>query len=302
MTQISIEKMFEEWLEVYVEPCKKTNTYLCYKNIIIMIAKFRPALVTKPICDIREYELQRFLNDAAKKYSRSTVKKMQMVFRLAIRKAIHNKLCTDNPAESLTLPEASVKKVRALTRSEETVIRLAAKEDSLGHITLFLLDTGIRACELINLMWDAYSPDRHEIRIYSSKTKRGIRTIPLIHEAEAIIQAQPHLGKYIFTSTQGTPVTKTVLKRLYERLRKTTGIQILTNHVCRHTFATRMVERGADYKALSQILGHASVDFTLDTYADAETDFLHEQISLLEKPHKRKSYKIKKLFLKPYRV
>ena len=117
--------------------------------------------------------------------------------------------------------------------------------------------------------------------------------MPLIKEAEAIVRNQPHRGLYIFTSTRGTPLTKTVLKRLYERLRKKTGISIITNHVYRHSFATRMIERGADYKALSAILGHASVDFTLDTYADAETDFLHEQISVLEETPKRRIFKVK---------
>jgi integrase len=302
MQQITVGKMFEEWLEVYVKPCKKENTYLCYKNVITMIKKFRPKLVDRSIRSVMEYDLQKLLNDAAKKYSKSTLKKMQIVFKAAYERAISNKICKDNPACGLTIPDATVKKVRALTRTEETAVRTAAKEDRLGHIAIFFLDTGIRSCELTGLKWNAYNPEKHEIYIFKSKTRRGIRTVPLIQEAETIIQNQPHRCEYIFASAKGTPITKTVLKRLYERLREKTGIKIITNHVYRHSFATRMIERGADYKALSQILGHASVDFTLDTYADAETEFLHEQISVLEKPHKRRLYKIKKLSLKPYRT
>lgn len=295
MSQLSVETMFEEWLEVYVKPCKRENTYLCYKNVITMIEKFRPELVKHSIADVREYDLQKLLNDAAKKYSKSTLKKMQIVFNSAYKKAIHNRICEYNPACCLTIPDAAVRKVRALTRDEESAVRKAAIEDPLGHIAIFFLDTGIRTCELINLEWDAYNSNKHEVYIVRSKSKNGIRTVPLIHEAESIIQKQPHLGKYIFTSTKGTPVTKTVLNKLYSRLRKKTGIQIITNHVYRHSFATRMVEHGADYKALSEILGHANVNFTINTYTNAETAFLHEQISVMEDKPKRKTYKIKEL-------
>lgn len=237
-----------------------------------------------------------------KKYSRSTLKKIQIVFKSAYEKAIHNKLCNSNPAYDLIIPNATVKKIRALTRNEEIAVRAAAKEDPLGFITIFLLDTGIRSFELIGLKWSAYSHEKHEIYITSSKTKKGIRAVPLIGEAESIIQNQPHLCDYIFTSTRGTPVTKTVLRKLYGRLRKKTGIPVITNHVYRHSFATRMVEHGADYKALSDILGHTNVDFTINTYTNAETAFLHEQISLMEEKPKRKIFRIKKLTLKPYRT
>ena len=282
MPQITVETMFEKWLEVYVKPCKRKNTYLCYKNVIIMIKKFCPPIFKRSIEDVKEYDLQKLLNDAAKKYSKSTLKKMQIVFSAAYKKAILNRICEFNPACCLTIPEASVKKVRALTREEEIAVRNAAKEDPLGHIAIFFLDTGIRACELIGLEWEAYDPNNHEIFIVKSKSKNGVRTVPLIHEAENIIQKQPHCGKYIFTSTKGNPITKTVLNKLYTRLRKKTGIQIITNHVYRHSFATRMVEHGADYKALSEILGHANVNFTINTYTNAETSFLHEQISVIE--------------------
>lgn len=295
MTQISVETMFEEWLEVYIKPCRRENTYLCYKNVITMINKFRPELPKRLIGDVREYDLQKLLNDAAKKYSKSTLKKMQIVFSAAYKKAIHNRICDYNPACCLTIPDAAVKKVRALTRDEEAAVREAAKGDSLGHIAIFFLDTGIRTCELANLEWDAYNSSKHEIYIVRSKSKNGVRTVPLIHEAEGIIQKQPHRGKYIFTSTKGTPVTKTVLSKLYGRLRKKTGIQIITNHVYRHSFATRMVEHGADYKALSEILGHSNVNFTINTYTNAETSFLHEQISVIENKPKRKTYKVKEL-------
>ena len=83
------------------------------------------------------------------------------------------------------------------------------------------------------------------------------------------------------------------MKKLYERIRKQTGIDIVTNHVYRHSFATRLVEKGADHKAISKLLGHANVAFTIHQYADAEDDFVREQISVLETHHERRVMKVK---------
>lgn len=115
------------------------------------------------------------------------------------------------------------------------------------------------------------------------KTDCGIREVPLIPEAAAIIERQRHKNssKYIFTNTKGNKVTPSAFYKLMERVRKNTGIVDFSMHVLRHTFATEMVEHKADYKALAKILGHSDVAFTMQRYVSAEDDFLREQIMLL---------------------
>lgn len=281
---------------MYVKSYKRENTYLSYKYIITMIFKHRPELDTLELTNIDELYLQKLLNEFSSFYSKSTLKKIKIVFKSAYSAAIRNHKCQNNPALYLEIPEASEKEIRALTRDEETIVVKAASEDRLGHIAIFLLDTGLRACEIINLKWSDYDPHIKEIYIRKSKSKKGIRIVPLIVEADNIIKSQSHCCDNIFVSTRNSPITKTVLKRLYNRLRKKTGIDMLTNHVYRHSFATRMIEKKADYKALSEILGHSDVDFTINTYTNAETKFLHEQISVLEnKP--RKMMKLKRIKL-----
>jgi len=195
--------------------------------------------------------------------------------------AVRNHLCNENPAVDLILPESSEKIVRALTQDEQKKVEEAASSDKLGFIVCFLLNTGLRAGDLINLKWDDYNRDREEIYVRSSKTRAGIRVVPLLPVAKIIIESQPHHCEYVFTSTRQTHVTKTVLKKLYERMRKKTGLAFLTNRVYRHSFATRAVESGIDYKALSVIMGHTNVAFTLNRYTNAENDFLRKQIYLL---------------------
>lgn len=81
------------------------------------------------------------------------------------------------------------------------------------------------------------------------------------------------------------PVTFIVLRRLYERIRKVTGILSLTNHVCRHTFVTRLSEKGVSAKAITQTIGHARTDYVLDIYARMEQAELCKAIYVLENQH-----------------
>lgn len=65
-------------------------------------------------------------------------------------------------------------------------------------------------------------------------------------------------------------------------MRKKTGINHLTNHVCRHTFVTRLCEKGASAKAIAQIIGHAKTNYVMDIYALIEKKQLKRDIYKLE--------------------
>ena len=156
-----------------------------------------------------------------------------------------------------------------------------------------MLYTGIRASELKNLKWEDYDFRKNVIYIRDSKTDSGVRIIPLIPEAAQIVSRQIHYCDYIFTSTKHTPITKTVLRKLYERLRKKTGIKNITNHIYRHSFATRLVEKEAEIKAVSTLLGHKSVQFTMDRYVDANLNFLRTQIKKIEETPETRRQKLR---------
>ena len=71
---------------------------------------------------------------------------------------------------------------------------------------------------------------------------------------------------FIVTNEFGHYFEQKTFKDYYDRLLKDADIGHFTFHALRHTFATRALERGMDYKTLSAILGHYSVAFTMDTY------------------------------------
>lgn len=240
---------FQKWLDVYVKPCKSPNTYRCYQDSVRRIRANQADFVDLPLSDISDCMVQEFLNSLAGKYSKSTLNHMRVVFHESFDCAYRNHLCAYNPIGILSIPQgAPEKKIRALTREEQNRVEFASNHDSLGHIVRFFLLTGLRAGELIRLEWQDYDRESGFIRIRQSKTVQGLRKVPLTRNAKHILDVQPHLCKRIFVSTRETAITDTVLRNLYERIRLATQIDIITTRVFRHTFATRALEAGMDYK------------------------------------------------------
>ncbi len=280
--------MLKNWLDVYIKPCRAQKTIICYSTTIKLIKIHAPDFKKTPISDVQELDIQRLINSLSGSYSKSTLRKIRTVLHEAYNASIRNNECTVNPANSITIPRnASEKKVRALTQEEQKQVEIAAETDKLGAIVIFFLYTGLRAAELCNLKWCDYDERENIIYIRESKTPAGRRKIPLLPKAKKMIEIQPKISNYIFTSTTGKPVTQTVLQKLSYRMRRATGINWITTHVYRHSFATRLVEQGVDYRALATLLGHTDVAFTLQRYTNADDDFLKEQIFLLDSKHKQ---------------
>ena len=74
----------------------------------------------------------------------------------------------------------------------------------------------------------------------------------------------------------------TIMSDHNKNIRNATGISPFTNHICRHTFATRALEKGMNPKALSKILGHSSVAFTMSRYTTISKDFIFEQMKMID--------------------
>jgi len=143
-----------------------------------------------------------------------------------------------------------------------------------------LYSTGIRASELIGMNHDDI--DRHDRLVRIRGKGRKERVVPIGQKALRAIDAylaskRDSTGPApIFTGPSGKRLTARTVQRILENYRKSLGLtQKASPHTLRHSFATHLLESGADLRAIQELLGHASLS-TTQRYTHLNLDSLME--------------------------
>jgi integrase len=113
----------------------------------------------------------------------------------------------------------------------------------------------------------------YALRMGSPKTVSSMRDIPILKEFATLIRPVKRMMKpdcFVVSGTN-TPLEPRYLRDYYHRLLERLKIRRLRFHALRHSFATRCIESGCDYKTVSAILGHSSISTTLDLYVHPDT-------------------------------
>ncbi len=120
------------------------------------------------------------------------------------------------------------------------------------------------------------------ISITAPKSTASVREIPLPDLICKVFSAMRlRLNEFVLSGTV-TPVEPRTMENRYNRIMKNLGITGATFHTLRHTFATRSIEVGFDVKSLSEILGHSSVNITLNRYVHSSFELKAENMKKLE--------------------
>ncbi len=133
-----------------------------------------------------------------------------------------------------------------------------------------LYQTGIRRSELVGLGQDDFDPGKHQLKVLGKRNKE--RIIPIGRELSASIsgylntRAEAFPGSALdvmFLTNHGKPVYPKLIYRIVNRyIGMITTLEKKSPHILRHTFATHMLNSGADLNAIKEILGHASLSAT----------------------------------------
>ena len=130
-------------------------------------------------------------------------------------------------------------------------------------IELFYV-TGIRLSELINIKIFDINFTNSLIKVLGKRNKE--RLIPLsiniVNELQTFVKRH-NLNNYLFTNLGGTKVyTKLVYRVVKKYIGKISSVNKKSPHILRHTFATHMLNNGADINAIKELLGHANLSAT----------------------------------------
>lgn len=112
-----------------------------------------------------------------------------------------------------------------------------------------------------------FKGNRAEIKD-NPKTRAGARIIPILMPLEHILVDYMELVKedLLFTTSTGELMTVTAYRRMWQKFEKAIGTKEITAHIFRHNFATILYNAGVDVKAAQTILGHSSINVTMDIY------------------------------------
>lgn len=152
--------------------------------------------------------------------------------------------------------------VRVLSPEEEEKL-LQNAAPYIQDLVRFDLNTGLRIGEVFWLRWSQVDWENHVLNVFAHKTGKT-RDVPINSEALKVLQAW-HLAKkneFVFYNPEtGKPFVD--LKSGFALACKKAGISGVTWHTLRHTFASRLLDRGADIVTVKELLGHSTVTVTM---------------------------------------
>lgn len=197
----------------------------------------------------------------------------------------------DDPTELLESPKLGDHLPEVLTTEEvdrlEQAIDLSKWEGQRNKAIIeVLFSCGLRVSELVNLKMSALYLDEQFVRITGKGNKE--RLVPISENAikqlkywfidRSHMNIKPGEEDYVFLNRRGAHLTRTMILIMIKRLGAEAGIQkTISPHTLRHSFATALLEGGADLRAIQSMLGHESIG-TTEIYTHIDTHTLREEI------------------------
>lgn len=308
----------DEWYAIWMSTCKcncrasTKRTYETYYKRIKSDLGWRKLTSLNLI--IIQGAINKLSTDKARKDSKRVLVDM-------LDRAVDSDLLIKNVAKQVNtvVSKEMSKERRVLTILETEWFLMQAEGTYYYNMYMLALETGMRIGELCGLMWEDvdlskgvlhvrhtlcyFSKDgKYVYEMHETKTKSGRRTIPLTKKAikaledqrsqkEAIVRkgkvAEPEYSDLVFVTKNNRPTHQFLVQEGMEFIIKHVQeehpeFERLTPHTFRHTFATRAIENGMQPKTLSRLLGHKTLQMTMDLYCHVTDETLFSEMKKME--------------------
>lgn len=198
----------------------------------------------------------------------------------------------DDPSELLEAPKLGRKIPEVLSLNEiDKIIAAIDLTKEQGHRNKAIIETlyacGVRVSELINMKLSEFYPDIGFVKVTGKNNKE--RIIPIGNEAIKSIELYIKFDRknlniakgnedFIFLNRRGKKLTRVMIFHIIKELSELSGIRKnVSPHIFRHSFATHLLEGGADLRVIQEMLGHESI-LTTEIYTHMDTNYLKEAI------------------------
>lgn len=306
--KILIRDIIDTWINTNKSTHKGATEiryeYLIKKHII-------PELGDVPLSSVTSSMLTSFMNRKLEQgslngkealspaYVRSIMSVTLSILQFAVNEGLCQPLNINLQKPSIDKRELEVLSVFDQNRLESALLN-NINETKLG--ILISLNTGLRIGEVCALSWNDIDFENQIFHIRSTvarvkstdsgvnskliidrpKTKSSLRDIPIPSKLLTILVSmkKQSKGKYV-VSAENSFVSPRTYEYRYHKILDEYNIPSVNYHTLRHTFATRCIEVGVDVKTLSEILGHANVSITLNTYVHSSMELKRQQLEKL---------------------
>ena len=291
---LTVEEYLTRWLEDSVKGTVRPSTYEVHRHMIK--PHIIPALGRLKLKDLSPMHVRSFYHEKLDSgLSSATVRKMHSILRKALKQAILDGLIPRNVCEAVKPPKVERKEITPLDREQAKALLEAASGDRLETLYVLAVHTGMREGELLGLKWEDVDLERGVLRLRHAlvreggktalgdlKTAKSRRSIRLTYAAADALRShlerqleeiermdslyQP--GGLVFATMTGTLINPSNLRnRSFKPLLKRAGLPDISFHDLRHTCATLLLSQDTHPKLVQELLGHATIAMTLDTYS-----------------------------------
>ena len=309
----------DEWFDIWISKCKKhcrNTTIRTYNTQYNMI---RGSLGNRQISSLKPIILQDAFNDLKTNSSREKCK--ALLVDMLNKAVESDMLRKNPAKSIVTKIDHDIKEEKRILSDEEVKLLYSVcdKSGNMYKIFVIALNTGMRIGEILGLCWDCVDFNNNIIRIkrtltylpnngkaiyefHQPKTINGIRSIPMSKDVKKVLleqwmywqtvnsrhDAQPGFDDLVFVSKTNHPMNEANIRstiRYYVAMinkeHPESNFEFFTMHCLRHTYATNAIAAGMKPKVLQKILGHATLQMTMDLYTHVRQDTIKEEMGLL---------------------
>jgi len=276
-----IRKFIEEYL-TYSASNKARSTFK--RDKVILNKSFLPYIEVNSLSKITAQMVENYKIKRLQHVKDMTVNRELITIKAMFNKAVEWGYSDKSPAEQIKLFKIRKDERSRFLSKEETDKLLESCTEGLHPFVYTALNTGLRSSELVYLRWTDVDLDRRKITVHSRddwQTKSGkSRNIDINDNLLMFLKKYKHeRSEYVFCTKDGRPLVNN-LNRRFKNAAKRAGLEKISIHTLRHTFASHLVMAGVPLATVSNLLGHSDIKTTM-IYAHLSPEHLKNAVNKL---------------------